>query len=205
MLSSKKKLQLVGALAALLLVAAALGCNGFFVDPTLTTIAVGPLTPTILEGSTLQMTAVATYNDGSTKTLSGNGVFWSSSSPSTATVSTAGLVTGVTAGTSTISASSGAVSGQTSVTIGLNLTKITISPTNPSVPVGTPQSFSALGTLVGGGQQDVTGIVTWNSSNTTVATIDNTGTASTLTAGTTVITATSGNIVSNQETLTVTP
>ncbi len=43
------------------------GCRGFFVNPTLTTITVGPATPSVQQGSTLQMTATGTFDDvGST-------------------------------------------------------------------------------------------------------------------------------------------
>ena len=84
MMSGKKKLQIVAAFASLLLFALGLGCNGFFVDPVLTSIAVGP-TATINQGATVQESAIGTYNDGSTKTL-GSGVQWSSSAATTATV-----------------------------------------------------------------------------------------------------------------------
>ena len=50
MLSSKKKLQLVGAFTTLFLFAVVVGCNGFFVDPVLTSITVGP-TATINQGA----------------------------------------------------------------------------------------------------------------------------------------------------------
>src|ERR1700680_5168776 len=103
MLSSKKKLQLVTAFATLLLFALGVGCSGFFVDPTLTGITVGPAA-TIQTAGTVQMSAVATYNDGSTKTL-GKGVQWKSGTPSVATINPSGLVTGVGSGTSSITGS----------------------------------------------------------------------------------------------------
>ncbi len=80
MLSSKKKLQLVAAFATLLLFATGVACNGFFVDPVLTSMTVGP-TATINQGETVQESAIGTYNDGSTKILS-SGVQWSSSASS---------------------------------------------------------------------------------------------------------------------------
>ncbi len=52
MMSSKKsKLRLLGAFAALATLALAVSCPGFFVNPTLTAIAVGPLTPDNLNRS----------------------------------------------------------------------------------------------------------------------------------------------------------
>ena len=43
-------------------------CKGFIVNPTLSSIALTPETPSVTVGSTEQMTATGTYSDGSTKT-----------------------------------------------------------------------------------------------------------------------------------------
>lgn len=190
---------------ALIALSMAIGCKGFFVNPTLTTVTVGPATPSIQQGSTFQMTATGTFDDGSTKTLTGN-VLWSTSDSSIATVSDSGVVTGVSAGSATITATSGTVSGSTSVTITLaNLVSIAISPTNPSISNGSTQQFKATGTVQGGGTVDITNSVTWLSSVTTVAQISSGGLATAEGPGQTAITASSGNINSAPVTLTVTP
>src|SRR5436309_1222819 len=84
----------------LILVAAifgmAMSCNGFFVSPVLTGIAVGP-SATIQTGNTVQMSAVGTYDDGSQKELD-SGLFWSSDTPAVAVVSSSGLVKGLAPG-----------------------------------------------------------------------------------------------------------
>ncbi len=85
MLSGKKKFEILAAFATLLLFAVGVGCNGFFVDPVLTSVTVGP-TATINQGGTVQESAVGTYNDGSSKSLTN--VQWSSDTESVATVST---------------------------------------------------------------------------------------------------------------------
>src|SRR5580704_11910019 len=105
MLSRKKKLQIFAGFAALLLFAVGIGCSGFFVDPTLTGITVGPQA-TINEGTTVQMSVVGTYNDGSQKPVT-SGIFWSTDTPTIATVTTAGLVSGISPGTATITAAAG--------------------------------------------------------------------------------------------------
>ena len=115
MLSSNKKLQIAGAVGTLLMFAFGVGCNGFFVNPTLTGVTVGPTT-SIQTGYTVQMTAVGTYNDGSTKTLT-SGVFWSSSAPSIASVNSSGLVTGVSPGQTTIQGSASTVNGSATITV----------------------------------------------------------------------------------------
>ena len=82
----------------------------------LVSIAVTPTGPTIPLGTTLQLTATGTYGDGSTQNLTG-AVNWSSSNTAIATISASGLVTGVSAGSSTITATSGLVTGTTGLTV----------------------------------------------------------------------------------------
>src|SRR5580700_4498644 len=131
MLSSKKKLQILAASATLLLFAVGVACNGFFVDPVLTSVTVGP-TATINQGGTVQESAVGTFNDGSTKSLSN--VQWSSDTESVATISSAGLVTGVSPGAATITGASGTVSGTAAITVALqNVTGITVTPTTANI------------------------------------------------------------------------
>src|SRR5438067_1855893 len=74
--STKRKIQVLLAFAALAMLALSLGCRGFFVNPTLTGITVGP-TATIQQGKTVQMSATGNFDDGTTKAL-GKGAFWSS-------------------------------------------------------------------------------------------------------------------------------
>lgn len=181
------------------------GCNGFFVDPTLVAIAIAPQTPTIATcppppGSvcTVQMTATGTFSDGTQGPVT---VSWSSSPTSVATINAGGLVTAVSAGTATITAASGTVSSTTTVTVALaNIQSIVVTPTNPSVSLGSgTEQFTATANLIGGGTQDVTGSVTWTSSANTVATIssgsgNNPGKATLLKTGSTTITATSGSV-----------
>ena len=99
MSTGKRKYQFLGTLATLYLVGAAVACTGFFQNPTATTLTVGPATFNLNQNATQQMTATATYNDGSTKSLgSGSGIVWSSSDDTIATVSSTGLVTGIAVG-----------------------------------------------------------------------------------------------------------
>lgn len=202
-MASSRKLHLLVAFSALLLLAFAAGCRGFFVNPTLTTVTVGPQGASIEQGSTLQMTATGTYDDGSNKTLTAN-VVWTSSDTSTATVSNSGLVTGEQFGSSSITATSGTISGSTTITVVLgNITRIDVTPTSQGILIGGEQQFTAIATVQGGQQFDITDSATWRSSNTGVATIDTSGLATGIAAGTTQITATSDNITSNAATLSV--
>jgi trimeric autotransporter adhesin len=187
MLSRKKKLQLVAAFAILFLFAIVLGCNGFFVDPVLTSIAVGP-TATINQGTTVQESAVGTYNDGSTKTL-GSGVQWSSSDSTAASVNNSGLVTGASPGSATITAAYQTTSGTSSITVSLgNVTALKITPQSGTVAVnGTSSAYFANATVAGDSTPvDVSPTATWNTSDPTNITINvptTTGVGVTFTAG----------------------
>ncbi len=82
-------------------------------------------------------------------------------------------------------------------------TSITVTPDNPIILLGTTQQFTATGEFPVAPRDDITTEVTWSSSNTAVATVNNNGLARGLAAGTTIITATFGD-VSGGTTLTVT-
>ncbi|HXM59603.1 MAG TPA: Ig-like domain-containing protein [Terriglobales bacterium] len=187
MLSSKKKLQLVAAFATLFLFALGIGCSGFFVDPVLTSIAVGP-TATINQGATVQESAVGTYNDGSTKTL-GSGVQWSSSTSTVASVTNSGLVTGASPGSATITAAYQTTSGTSSITVSLgNVTALKITPQSGTVTVnGTSAPYFANATVAGDSTPvDVSPTATWSTSDPTNITINvptTTGVGVTFTAG----------------------
>jgi len=170
MLSRKKKFQLVAAFATLLLFAVGVGCSGFFVDPVLTSIAVGP-TATLNQGTTVQESAIGTYNDGTQKTL-GSGVQWSSSDAAAASVSNSGLVTGNSPGAATITAAYQATSGTSSITVTLgNVTALKILPTGntPIKASGGTAQFFAYATVTGDSSPvDVSGSgTTWTLSDTT--------------------------------------
>ena len=158
--SLERKLSLIAVCAVILLLGLAVGCKGFFVNPTLTSIAVGP-TATIQQSKTVQMTATGTFSDGTTKTLTSN-VFWSSASTNTATIgSSSGVVMGVSPGTSVITGASGSVSGTATITVTLsNITAIKVTPANSSIASGSSVSFVATATA-SGQQVVVTDSVTW--------------------------------------------
>jgi Bacterial Ig-like domain (group 2) len=136
MSSTKQKLRLAGALAALTTLALAVSCRGFFVNPTLTAIAISPTAPQVQVGQTTTLAAYGTYNDGSTGQVT-SGLSWSSGSPTVATFlnATSGTVSGLSLGTSTITANAQAVTASASLTVYQLITSIAISPTTNSIPV----------------------------------------------------------------------
>ena len=120
----------------------ALSCTGFFVKPTLTALAVGPISPTIFTGSTnntVQMFAVGTFTGGSN---SSTPVTWSISGTGTngqpiATITPGGLVTAQEVGTGTVTASSNvlpSITGTQPITVSIACTTAPIiSPTSGTV------------------------------------------------------------------------
>lgn len=166
--SNKRKLQILAGLATLALLAVAVGCKGFFQNPQLQTITVGPQAANIQQGSTLQMTATGTYDDGSTQTLTKN-VFWSTNMDTVAMIDTnSGVVTATGPGTATITGSQGAVSGSTSITVSLpNVVSIMLSPQTTSGAPGNQIPYTVTANLTGGGTADVTASATFTSTDTT--------------------------------------
>jgi hypothetical protein len=115
---------------------------GGTVTATLTSIFVTPVNPTIFAGNTQPFTATGVFSDSTEKDVT-TSVTWGSQNPSAATITSAGLATGVDWGTSLISATSGNISGSTTVTV-INLAKpidYTI-----SVPQSLALSASSTGT-----------------------------------------------------------
>ena len=186
------------------------GSATLVVNPvTLVSIAMSPQAPTTVLGATQQFTATGTFSDGSTQDVTSLAT-WSSSSASTAIVSNSvgsyGLATTSGQGTATISATSNAISASTALTVTApcpTLVSIAITPANPSIAVGATQQFTATGTYSDGSTQNLTSSVAWTSSATSVATVSNTGLATTIGEGATAITAASAS-VSATTTLTVT-
>src|SRR3989442_1060423 len=134
-------------------------------------VTVAPSSPSIGVGSTVQLTA--TLKDSAGNTLSGRPVTWASGSASVASVNSSGLVTGVAAGSATITATSGSVSGSATVTVSAPapVATVTVTPGTPRIGVGNtvqltaPLKDSAGNTLTGR-------TVTWASGSTSIATVN---------------------------------
>jgi trimeric autotransporter adhesin len=98
----------------------------------------------------------------------------------------------------------GLLAGCSSGSSAPTLTSIAVTTGTPSVAAGLPATFTATGTYSNNTTQNLTSTATWASSNVAVATIASGGTATTLTQGTTMITASMGGVTSGPATLTVT-
>jgi uncharacterized protein YjdB len=161
--------------------------------PSLSSITVTPANPTVTPAGKQSMTATGNYSNGGTQTLTSQ-VVWNSATPSTATVSSSGVLTGVATGTSTITAALGGIIGSTVATVSAP-SSITVTPVNPTVLPGVTQSMTATANYSGGTTQNVTSQVTWNSVTPTVASVNSSGVMTGVATGTSTITATLSGVV----------
>ena len=167
-------------------------------------VTVSPATASVQAGQTVQL--AATPKDANGNPLSGRTVTWASSNSAVATVGGSGLVTGVTAGSATITATSEGKSGTSAITVTAPapapVASVTVTPAPASVPTG--QTVQLTATLKDANGNTLTGrTVAWASNNTAVATVTGSGMVSGVTAGTASIAATS-ETVTGTSALTVT-
>ena len=156
----------------------------------LVAVAVTPADPVLLLGTVQQFTATGRFSDGSEKDITGS-VTWATSSSSVASITGGGLAAASALGSATVSATSGSVIGSTTANVqAAVLSSITIRPANRKIAQLTSQQFEAIGTYTDGSTRNVTGQVSWTSSDSIVAMISRGGRAKGLTPGTTTITAT---------------
>src|SRR6185295_2940954 len=152
-------------------------------------VTVSPASPTVTAGQTVQLTA--TPKDANGNPLTGRTITWSSSNTSVATVSSSGLVSGVVAGSATITATSEGQSGTAAITVtNVSVASVTVSPATASVVAG--QTVQLTATPKDANGTALTGrVVTWSSSNTAVASVNASGLVTGGAAGSATITATS--------------
>ncbi len=177
---------------------------------SISAIVVSSASSTIGQAVPTPFTAVGTFGTGSaafSQDISSCAT-WSTSVPSVATVDSNGVVTGLSKGTTDITAAWG---GMTSAPVTLNVTGMALvsiviqDQGGGGVYTGAMDYFTATGTFSDGTNtttEDLTKMVTWTSSAPSIATIDNTGMAMGVAAGSVTITATMGS-VSAQTSLTV--
>ena len=179
---------------------------------TLSSIAIDQTNPSIANGTSTNLTATATFSDGTTLNITDLSS-WTSSATGVATVGSAtgtfGAVSSVGEGTSTITISYNGLTATTTLTVSAaTVASIQVTPSTASIAKGYTQQYTATGVYTDGSNQDITTSVTWASSDTGKATISNAsgtnGLATTVGVGSTGITASLGGVTSNTASLTVT-
>src|SRR5207244_1757133 len=164
-------------------------------------VTVSPASASVPVGQAVQLTA--TPKDASGNPLTGRTVTWASSNTSVGTVNASGLVTGVVAGSTTITATSEGQSGTSVVTVTLvPVASVTVSPAPASVQAGQTVQLAATPKDVNG--NTLTGrAITWASSPSSIAGVNGSGLVAGVAVGSATITATSEG-KSGTSTITVT-
>ena len=159
--------------------------------PVVTTVSVTPTANQIEIGRTANFAAVIKNQRDSVMT--GKTVTWATSNAAVATVSTAGVVTGVSRGTATISATVDAKVGTATIfVIDPTVASVTIVATVPS-PFYVGATVQATTLVKDAANNTLTSfITTWASSDTTVLGISTSGLMTAKKAGSATVTATSG-------------
>ncbi|MCY4400697.1 MAG: leucine-rich repeat domain-containing protein [Gemmatimonadetes bacterium] len=193
---SRKSMRPWGILAG---VAWFVGCGDSTTDPALpdppvpATITVSPETAELnAVGATVQLSAEVRDRNG--RVMAGAAVTWVSTSTGVARVDAAGLVTSVGNGASTITATVGVASGSAEVTVAQQVRGIEVLPAPGKVSAGgdtlrlTADAWDPNGFSVPGSE------FTWSSSDTAVATVDESGLVHGIVEGVAFITATTAGV-----------
>lgn len=116
--------------------------------PALQSVSVSPATASIIQGAahSFPFTATARYSDGSTSDVTSQAT-WDSSNKAHATISAAGIATGVAAGSTEISATFGGRTGTATLTVTADRQPagISLAPQNTTVSVGDTATFTVTG------------------------------------------------------------
>ncbi|MEG3025627.1 MAG: Ig-like domain-containing protein, partial [Aeromonas sp.] len=168
-----------------------------------TKISVVPPIARLAKGLSLQLQAIATFSDGSTRDISTQ-ASWLSNNPAILSVNAQGKITADNLGNATVSATLQGITGQTSVSaVNLAISQIQITPAAVKLAIGTKTKLTAIATFADKTVQDVSSQVTWLNSNIAIATIDSTGVITGVAAGSTTLAATLLNVTASSINVTV--
>jgi len=137
MSSKKNTIRLIGAVAALGLLALAASCRGFFPPTTFTAITISPTTPQVALGETLSLQLYGTPSGGGGNQAISTGVDWSTTTGTSGSASfnnpSSALLTGNNVGSITVNASfEGLTATANGVVYLTNVVSICVSTSNTS-------------------------------------------------------------------------
>jgi len=153
-------------------------------DIAVTGVSLNKSSATFLVNGLEYLTATITPSNATNQSVT-----WSSSNTAAATVSAAGVVVGVGPGTATITVTtvSGGKKAACTVTVNpINVTGVSMEKSSTSILVGNNETLYAIVTPDNATNKNVT----WQSNNTSIATVSATGTVTAVAAGTATITVT---------------
>ncbi|OBP14531.1 hypothetical protein A5320_12250 [Rheinheimera sp. SA_1] len=184
---------------------------------SLTSLVITPANPSVIVGLNQQMVVTGTFSGGNSVDLTSQAV-WASVDTSLLTFNTngaanSGLATAIAPGTAAITASFGGMTATSNVLVNsAELTALSITPITATIAAGNSQQFIATGIYNNGTSENITSIVTWSSSDISIAYVNpnmaiDSGLATTLIPGNVMISATIDSTmgtISNSAPLTVT-
>jgi len=153
---------------------------------TVTSLSASASTTIPIVGQTVTVTATANDSNGTSATISPT---WTSSDTAVATVSASGSVTVLAAGTATLTAASGSHTGSVTITVRA-VTSITATASITTISTGETATLTATAVYSDGASASAD--ADWASSDSSVATVDTSGTVTGVAAGTATMTATYG-------------
>ena len=131
-------------------------------------VSISPTSTTVNTGSTRQLTATIVPSNATNKAVT-----WSSANTALATVNSSGLVTGISAGSTTIRVqmADGGFTATSGITVTIGVQKVTLNTNNLSLLKGA--TFQAIATITPSNAANKT--VTWSSAISSIATVSPTG------------------------------
>lgn len=171
-----RRRRITSSLAVLALaVLTAAGCDSSTGnDDSIASLSVNPSAPVMHIGGVQQLVATPATSSG--KIIEGRTASWTSSNPAVASVDGNGLVTALTAGTTTISASVGSLSDDAAVTVWHPVQSVTIGSEGDATTVCQEGTVQLIPTYVDASGATVTGRQTvWTTDNPAAAVVSTTG------------------------------
>lgn len=148
------------------------GSTEISVDPLISITVTAP-SSSLPKGTSEQVTATGTFASGATQNLTTQ-VAWSTNPTGFATVTAAGVATGVAVGQTHVVATLGTLTGQETVNVTLPVVSLQITPPQAMLQPAATLQYKAIATFSDQTMQDVTASVAWSSSDTQTATFSTT-------------------------------
>lgn len=156
-------------------------------DVLVSSVTLNTTTLSLTEGDTITLTATVGPSNATDRTVT-----WTSSDTKVATVDENGKVTAVAAGSATIMAKAGDQTSTCSVVVSAKVVPVT-SVSLDQTSLALTEEDSVTLTVTVGPENATDKTVTWSSSDTNVATVDQTGRVTAVKAGAAIITAKAGD------------
>lgn len=166
------------------------GANLNVKSATLSSIQINQLSPTIPLNGSIALKATGFYDDGSSADIT-NLANWTSSNLAVATISLkSGVASAQSEGSTLVTLDFAGLSHQRTLTVtAFSVDSIAITPLNPTGIIGLGTQLYATAFLSNGSTQDVTASVEWSSATPLVATVNSAGRVSSISTGTTLMSA----------------